>query len=246
MAFADANARGNRPVIIKSGGDAKVREQLKEDLLVMCRIIEKAAQEHITEVHKAAGIDLLALSGNRSVRTIYLEDYGVLFTLNVRIPLLNDAKVDEPEVKESARNEEWEETRNELFGQKRRIRKVHSNGPTFDEQDVQELKVELIDSLKNAANIRNLKGTDWITIAVNGPGILETEVIQVERGKGDDAEKVVVPRFELFGIEEAQAVGESTMIIRTKKGQLDELLKMDGTTEAARKAMESAISVHIY
>ena len=81
---------------------------------------------------------------------------------------------------------------------------------------------------------------------MNGPGILETEVIQVERGKGDDAEKVVVPRFELFGIEEAQAVGESTMIIRTKKGQLDELLKMDGTTEEARKAMESGISVQIY
>ena len=51
--FSD-NARGNRPVIIKSGNDPKVREQLKEDLLVMCRILEKAAQPHISDVHKAA------------------------------------------------------------------------------------------------------------------------------------------------------------------------------------------------
>jgi hypothetical protein len=246
--FSEVGGRGNRPVIIKSDGDAKEREQLKEDLLVMCRILEKAAQPHLSDVHKAAGIDLLALGGgNRTVRTIYLEDYGVLFTLNVRIPLLSDEKAEEPEEKETARTEEWEETRNELFGQKRRIRRAQpGQGPSYDEEDVQQLKDDLLDAMKNASNIRNLKASDWITVAVSGPGVLESEVIQVERGRGEDLEKLVVPRIELFGIEEGQSGGESMMVLRIRKGELDELVKKEGSPEEASQALENAAKVQIY
>ena len=256
LAFSDNSLRVNRPMIIKTGKtDAKVREQLKEDLLVMCRILEKAAQEHISDHHKAAGIDLLALGGgNRSVRTMYLEDYGVIFTLNVRIPLLSDAKVEEPEVKETTRNEEWEETRNELFGQKRRIKRVHpGHSPSYDEEDVQDLKKELLNALKNAANIRNLKPTDWITVAVNGPGFLETEVFQVERIRGEDPEKPGAPRVEFspraqfFSTDESQAGGESMMILRIGKTQLDDLVKKaNGSGEELMQELEKVVSVSLY
>ena len=114
FSFSDDSLRVNRPLIIRNGKvDAKLRDQLNEDLLVMCRIIEKAAHEYLADVHKAAGIDLLALGGgNRSVRTIYLDDYGVIFALNVRIPLRNEEAADEPAVKEIGVDEEWEETKN--------------------------------------------------------------------------------------------------------------------------------------
>jgi hypothetical protein len=249
MAFADDSMRATRPLIIKSGKmEAKVREQLKEDLLVMCRIIEKAAREHLSDVHKAAGIDLLALGGgNRSVRTMYLDDYGVIFALNVRIPLLNDDTPEEPEVKETSATEEWEETRNELFGQRRRLRRAHpGRGPTYDEADVQELKAELIGALKNAANIRNLKPTDWITIAVSGPGQYQAEVIEVERGRGEGSEKHVVPRVEFFSMDEAQASGDSTMILRVNKKDLDEALKKAGSPEDLLKEMEKTIDIQAY
>ena len=79
---------------------AKVRDQLREDLLVMCRILEKAARDHLSDHHKAAGIDLFTFGGNRSVRTMYVDDYGLVFTLNVRVPLRNEAKAEEPVRKE--------------------------------------------------------------------------------------------------------------------------------------------------
>lgn len=247
LAFADDSLRGSRPIIVKTGNmEPKVREQLKEDLLVMCRILEKAASEHISDFHKAAGIDLLALGGgNRSVRTIYLDDYGVIFTLNVRIPLQSDTKMEEPDVKEAARNEEWEETRNELFGQRRRVRRSSSgHGPSYDEQDVQELKNELIDALKNAAHIRNLKPSDWITVVANGPAQFENDVIQVERGRGDD-EKYTA-RAGVFATEDLDSIDGSTMVLRVRKGKLDEAAKKAANPEGLARELEEVIAIQIY
>ena len=251
MTFSDSASRINRPLIIKGGNmTAKVRDQLREDLLVMCRILEKAARDHLSDHHKAAGIDLFTFGGNRSVRTMYLDDYGVVFTLNVRIPLRNEEKAEEPETKEATLNEEWEETRSELFGQKRRVRRAASpQAPAYDENDVEDLKAELIDALKNAANIRNLKADDWITVAVNGPGFLETEVVQIERLAEDkpNAPRVEFsPRAEFFLNDESQTGGESTMILRVRKGALDEIIQKNPTPEELLKELEKAVNVQVY
>lgn len=248
LAFSDDSTRGNRPLIIKSGKmEPKAREQLKEDLLVMCRIIEKASREHINDVHKAAGIDLLALGGgNRSVRTMYLDDYGAIFTFSVRLPLRNEVKTEEQDTKEPALNEEWEETRNELFGQRRKMkRSVIAHGPAYDETDVEEFKSELIEALRNAANIRNMKPNDWVVVAVNGPTRFEGEVVQVEAGRGEDARKVMIPQFEGFENFES-SVQDSTMILKVKKSQLEDVLRKGGTPDEVTKELEKAISVQVY
>ena len=246
MTFSDSGSRINRPLIIKGGNmSAKVRDQLREDLLVMCRILEKAARDHLSDHHKAAGIDLFTFGGNRSVRTMYVDDYGVVFTLNVRVPLRNEAKAEEPETKEATVNEEWEETRNELFGQKRRVRRVTpAQAPAYDENDVAELKNELIDALKNAANIRNLKATDWITVAVSGPSLFENEVLAVE-SHGEE-ERFIVPKVEVFGMAEAPSTGDSNMILRVRKGSLDDLMKKNPTAEELQKDLEKAVNVQVY
>ena len=246
MTFADDASRINRPLIIKGGNmTAKVRDQLREDLLVMCRILEKAARDHLSDHHKAAGIDLFTFGGNRSVRTMYVDDYGVVFTLNVRVPLRNEAKAEEPETKEATVNEEWEETRNELFGQKRRVRRVTpAQAPAYDENDVEELKNELIDALKNAANIRNLKPTEWITVAVSGPSQFANELVTVE-SRGEE-EKLIVPHIEMFGTAEAPTGGDSTMILRVRKGSLDEIMKKNPTAEELVKDLEKAVNVQVY
>jgi hypothetical protein len=246
MSFADDASRINRPLIIKSGNmSTKVRDQLREDLLVMCRILEKAAGDHLSDRHKAAGIDLFTFGGNRSVRTMYVDDYGLVFTLNVRVPLRNEAKGEEPEAKEATANEEWEETRNELFGQKRRVRRITpAQAPAFDEGDVEELKSELIDALKNAANIRNLKATDWITVAVSGPSLFANEVVAVE-SRGEE-EKLIVPHIEMFGAAETPTAGDSTMILRVRKGSLDEIMKKNPTAEELVKELEKAVNVQVY
>ena len=246
MTFSDDASRVNRPLIIKGGNmSAKVRDQLREDLLVMCRILEKAARDHLSDHHKAAGIDLFTFGGNRSVRTMYVDDYGVVFTLNVRVPLRNEAKADEPETKEATVNEEWEETRNELFGQKRRVRRVSpAQAPAYDENDVQELKSALIEALKNAANIRNLKPTDWITVAVSGPSLFENEVLAVE-SHGEE-ERFIAPKVEMFGMAEAPSSGDSNMILRVRKSSLDEITKKNPTAEELDKDLAKAVSVQVY
>jgi hypothetical protein len=223
LAFSDSSLRASRPLVLSQKQTAKTRDQLRMDLLVMCRILEKAAREQISDVHKAAGIDLLALSGaNRSVRTMYLDNYGVVFTLNVRLPLRNQAAVEEPEVREAS-NEEWEETRNELFGQKRRVRRVTTaHRLQYDETDVQELKRELLDALKNAVNIRNLQPNDSVTIAVIGPNEFEGEVLQIESIKGDEPRRITVPAFETIEDTDVQAGNESMMILSVQKKDLDE------------------------
>ncbi|HEX7859007.1 MAG TPA: hypothetical protein VF773_01630 [Verrucomicrobiae bacterium] len=260
FSFSDDSLRVNRPLIIKNGKvDAKVRDQLKEDLLVMCRIIEKSAQAHLADVHKAAGIDLLALGGgNRSVRTIYLDDYGVLFTLNVRIPLRNEEAAEEPQVKEVGLDEEWEETKNELFGQRRRAKKpVIANLPPYDEADVQDLRKELLDALGNAANIRNLKASDSITIAVSGPARVEGEVIQVMRSdepdKGERSDKERSSRvtmhpkaLDVFSVSDGETTTESTMILRVKKSDLDAVAKKNLGAEEFQAELGKVVTVQVY
>lgn len=246
LTFSDDSLRVNRPLIIKNGRmDAKVREQLKEDLLVMCRIIEKSARDHLSDVHKAAGIDLLALgSGNRSVRTVYLDDYGVIFTLNARIPLRNEAKPEELEEKETPLNEEWEETKNELFGQRRKARRLHGSPlPAFDEEDVQDLKNELLDAMRNAANIRNLKPNDWITIAASGPAQMERELFQVESRV--EALAGMHPKVDVIAVDDQEG-SDSTMILRAKKSDLDALGKKTISQEEMLTEMGKIVSVQIY
>jgi hypothetical protein len=103
----------------------------------------------------------------------------------------------------------------------------------------------MIDALKNAANIRNLKPTDWITIAVSGPGQYQAEVVEVERGRGDGAEKVA-PRVEFFSFDESQPSGDSTMILRVNKKQLDEAVKKVGSPEDLMKDLEDIIDIQTY
>lgn len=257
LAFSDDSTRLNRPLIIKSGRlDGKTREQLREDLLVMCRIIEKSAREHLGDVHKAAGIDLLALSGgNRSVRTLYLDDYGVVFTLNVRIPLRNESKPDEPEEKETSLNEEWEETRSELFGQRRRMRRAHIAAlPAYDEQDVLNLKNDLLNSLQNAANIRNLKPHDWITIAASGPARVEREITLLESARTEDVERAErsqkypgPAKIDVLAVDHAQDGGDSTMILRVKKSDLDAVAKKKTShPEDLLTELGKVVSVQVY
>ena len=246
LTFSDDSLRVNRPLIIKNGRmDAKMREQLKEDLLVMCRIIEKSARDHLSDVHKAAGIDLLALgSGNRSVRTVYLDDYGVIFTLNARIPLRNEAKPEELEEKETPLNEEWEETKNELFGQRRKARRLHGSPlPAYDEEDVQDLKNELLDAMRNAANIRNLKPNDWITIAASGPAQMERELLQVESRV--EALAGMHPKVDVIAVDDQEG-SDSTMILRAKKSDLDALGKKTLSQEEMLTEMGKIVSVQSY
>src|SRR5439155_11056340 len=70
--------------------DPKSEDALQEDLNVMSLLLQKKLEEAVGENSPTygMGIPLLLRSGQRSVESLYLDGFGVLFTLSVNFPLV--------------------------------------------------------------------------------------------------------------------------------------------------------------
>src|SRR5207247_2180543 len=86
-------------------------------------------------------------------------------------PLLPPPK-GEARKEKSETSSTWEEARQELYGQpgEGRVRTDFRTGPAeeYDEEKVNTLKDALLEALKHAANIRDLKADDSVTVCVFG------------------------------------------------------------------------------
>src|SRR5207245_3167389 len=109
-------------VIQFSSTNQNVVQDWEEDLTVMTRLIEealqRAADEDLADVPFKLGIPITGfVTGNRSVRPLYLEGFGALFMIKVNFPVVPPSKIDEekPEHPES----DWDKARQEIFGRKR-------------------------------------------------------------------------------------------------------------------------------
>ena len=133
------------------------------------------------------------------------------------MPLRAEPPDEKEEVKEPARNEEWEDARNELFGNRNRSGKVRVHGRTIDQGEIDEFRDQLVESLKNAANIRNLKETDTVLVVVRGssPGDVSEElgIFQMDSGRGQI-------RAEPRSVVATRGGGASTMVLQAKYGSL--------------------------
>ena len=231
----NSRERGSKPLIVRSGHDAKATTQLQEDLAVMSRILEKAALELREEREEAAGIPIVALAGGRNVRAMYLEDYGAVFTMTVGIPLRAESKPEEVEEKvDKVKNEEWNEARNELFGDRRPARGEKGGKVDFDPHQFEEFRDSLLDALRNGANIRNLRNTDWVTVIVRGRGVEEEmerrfDVFLGNGGAGREAVIASAPPGEERGPE------PSTMVVRLRKADLDQAAKQPQSRDELKK-----------
>jgi hypothetical protein len=90
--------RSSVPVLILQSSETAPEDQtaLREDLLVMARVLERAAggTRGSPPPVRAMGVELLSLhSGGQPGRTVYLEDYGALFALQVPFPLASGPRV---------------------------------------------------------------------------------------------------------------------------------------------------------
>jgi len=235
-AFSFANRafgpeRFAKAVIVRSGkADPRITAQLQEDLAVMSRILEKSAAEYKDEHEEAAGIQIFTLQGGRPIRSMYLEEYGVVFTLNVSIPLKPEPKIEEVEDKrQDNANEEWNDARNELFGEKRAWRGHPDKPPrrSFDPHQVEEFRNSLVDALKNASNIRHLRETDFVTIVVRGRS-LEGDIENRLELLMENGGRVLSPVAE-------ERSGDSTLVLRIRKNELDDAVKRKGPAEEFKK-----------
>jgi len=246
---------GRTLVIRSSDTDAKVQANLEEDMAVMSHILDKTLDEKLggnQSSRTAMGIDVLIAPGGNPVRSLFLEGYGTVFILNVRLPLLP------PPVKATEKTEKphedtaWDEARRELYGQ-------HNDGgefgkaiqayteaygrfgwesrPTqaYDENKVSELKDALLQALKNATNIRHLPSDEFVTVCLFGPGPASTAKLKVVQGikkAGDDPNATVVPDERTQstivmdkGTVDSDRPHGTFMTIRVKKADVDAFAK---------------------
>ncbi len=175
-------------VIPKDAADAKSLSDTEEDMNVMARILEKAANRKDEKSERPAaynGYAFFGVSGSPGTpRNLYLDGYGAIFFINVNYPLLPPATKEKAQEPKSESDSEWEKTKNELyhpptsssdlsfnfspFGSGSSVYSTGAPAEEYDEDKVTELKENLAAALKNASHIRRLKGDDTITVVVTG------------------------------------------------------------------------------
>ncbi len=235
----DLEHRAGKTLVIRSSeSDLKEQTQLEEDLAVMTRILEKAISEraggHGGQPYGATamGIDVFYTPAASPLRSLYLDGYGALFMLKVGFPFLPPPKAEGEQEKPEA-NSDWEDAKQELYGQRGGGRVMTAPSEPYDEDRVNRLRDGLLESLKNATNIRGLKPDDSITVCVfGGPSSGQPKArTYFRRSTGSGGTMVGGTVSGWVGSPMRQTI----MTIRVKKSDADALAKGAMTLEAFRK-----------
>jgi len=150
-------------------------EELTKDLTTLQFILERNLGQNIGQepVYKM-GIPLLLRSRDGNSQISYVEGLGVIINLAVPFPLVRPdaAGTNQPPRRQTT---EWEQAQRELYGGEPTTREpVQWNEATgmsslaYDAQLVERLKLETIESLANANNLRHVGSEDWICVHVSG------------------------------------------------------------------------------
>jgi hypothetical protein len=158
-------------IIITSPMSQEKLDQLSEDLTVLnyifTRNFERTFGEKGTEYRLGVPI---TMSGGRMVETSYLEDFGVLVKVHVPFPVVSSGDNDKKSEPASNADSDWEKARRALFGggDAEGASPATEQIAPYDEKLVDELKKQMFDALKSAANVRNLEPNQPITVAIMG------------------------------------------------------------------------------
>ncbi|HMC28408.1 MAG TPA: hypothetical protein VKM56_11510 [Verrucomicrobiae bacterium] len=185
------------PLVIQfSSTNQNVIQEWEEDLTVMTRLIEealqRAADEDLTDVPFKLGIPITLVTANRSVRPLFLEGFGALFMIKVNFPVVPPSKIDEekPEHPES----DWDKARQEIFGRQRQLSWLGGtveSGADYDSDQVETLTKELTEVLKNAANFRNLRPDEYVSITVFGSPNSGAKTVKAKSRKKSEQSDVI-------------------------------------------------------
>lgn len=215
----------------------------------------------------AMGIALTRLDG-RGPSVTLLEGYGAVFNFTVRLPLTPPPARGVEKKQERSTDSPWERTRRELFGAgdepggrggpSGRFESTAGGGVSFgggggfgdgwpgrisppeqyDAKKVEGLKKAILESLKQAGNIRALKAEDYLTVVVqgggNGAGHMEFSVeTRTTTSSGGGA-----PRTEVNRSSGGEGPRSGVLTIRAKKSDAVDYAQGKLTTEQfAKKAL---------
>jgi len=147
--------------------------ELIEDMQIMSHILD----ERFKETRRVQGVftDFGDFFGrdNRQTEATYLQGYGVLFSMEVNFAFSPAPKQQAQQVEQTDENVDstWLKARQQVFspGESR-----GAGGPDsaegYNNRMVEELKRDLIATLKHAANIRGVQPDEWVILTVIGGG----------------------------------------------------------------------------
>jgi len=174
-----------------------------------------------------------------------LEGYGAVFFLEVAFPLLPPPKKTEEVKAKPPVSSEWEEARRKLDAARSpepRVNGVFRNnrgGFEYDADKVDRLKDDLLDSLKNASHIRDLKPEESITVVVTGSSGNRPQRVVSRRNSGDGKNNRTaveeIHRDVSFAPGVPGAHSESTMTMRVKKADAEAFASRKLDLEEFRK-----------
>ena len=247
---SDVETQALQTVLVVPGPDLKPETlaSVTEDMMVMCRIFDKALHSGARPTRTSTYVNrgdlpllghLLAQQTDRT-QGLYLDGYGAVFFVHVDFPLAAPAQQkQEPQPQEPA-DRVWSQTVGEIRGQQE-PREVGEAGPAYDAQKVENLKANLIRTLRHAANLR-IRPQDQITVVVGtesqpSAGAVYHRLEYLYRGSS--ARRPVVASSNAGRPDHPAPDPAATFVLRTGKSDLDALAagKMTAEQFAAKVAI---------
>lgn len=227
------STKTGRTLVVQSvDTDPATIANAEEDMSVMALILRKATGGGSSDDKRMAlgiEVDSTVFGSSSGARNIYVEGYGALFLLGVRFPLIAPQdKADEPQAKDE-RSNDWKEAREEYLASGRvelddelqGVWKPGGRGTSglaeeYDANQVEQLKVALLESLKNANHIRILKPTEYVNVVIQGGEARISEKTVTTRG----GQVNVTVRSKVSSRSDSRR-GETVMTLRVKKSDVD-------------------------
>jgi hypothetical protein len=257
-AFLSLTGRNPAPAALLESTETspEIRAQLQEDLAVMSRILERAAGDQLGAAlpPHVMGVELITFGQSSGTpRTTFLEDYGALFTLQVRFPLLPpDPQPGSQAPDPTPVDSEWEAARRDVYGGFDRFpRHIERNvrvslSPDtrtigYEETKVRALQDSLLQALKHGNRIRHLKPSDFILVSVQGapnPNQIHARTRIESTSRSTTGSRPAA----LSATHTSQGAPGAVMTIRVTKADADAFAQ--GTLDA--DAFRSRARIHVY
>ncbi len=184
--------------------------------------------------------------GGQNGQSIYLQGFGVLFTMSVDFPLSPGPQMEEKAPEEQADTDVdpvWLETQRQIFnpGSSDRQEKSKDEGQMYSAEKVERLKTDIIKALKHAANIRSLGPDEVVVVTVSGRPV-PSKIESVRTVPGTNQIVVVdsggLTRIYEGGLPEDMISAASVLTIRAKRSDIDSFAKGDSTLEQFRQRVQ--------
>ncbi len=212
---------------------------IMEDLNVMSRIFDKKLgpqQERLSTFTRGERTYFdyaFSPRDKRVTEALYLGGFGVMFLTSVNFPLLPPPKVEVEKKVEEDVDTVWERTKQEMTMPKRdktderqwwatsQVIQQQRQVQVYNAKKVEELKRTLTKTLKHAANIRGLKGDEWVTVVVKGSA--PPAVARITNAKLLDDGKIITRVSKT----NSGSSSPTFLTIRAKKSEIDGFAKKE-------------------